>query len=81
MSIWQKFADVLNQRQMYDKVMVSGVRSCLAPCQFGPVVLVYPEGVWYGNVQEADVEEIFDKHFIDGQPIERLLIPEEVFGM
>jgi len=80
-NIWQKFADVLNQRQMYDKVVVSGVRSCLAPCQFGPVVLVYPEGIWYGRVQEGDVDEIFEQHFTNGKPVERLMIPEELFGM
>ncbi len=80
MSVWQKFADQLMQRQMFDKVMVSGVRSCLGPCEMGPIVVVYPEGVWYTNVSENDVEEIFESHFINGKPVERLLAPENMFG-
>ena len=80
MGVWQKFADILNQKQAFDTVMVSGVRSCLGPCQMGPIVVVYPDGVWYGNVTEADVEEIFESHLINGKPVERLILPDEVFG-
>jgi len=80
MDVWQKFAEILNQKQVYDKVQISGVRSCLGPCQFGPVVIVYPEAIWYGSVQPEDVEEIFESHFENGKPLERLLIPQEIFG-
>lgn len=79
MNIWQKFADVLNRRQMFDTVLISGVRSCLGPCGSGPVVVVHPDNVWYGPVTEADVEEIFDSHLAGGRPVERLMIPEEAF--
>jgi (2Fe-2S) ferredoxin len=34
--------------------------------------VVYPEGVWYGHVTEADVEEIVEKHLKGGDPVERL---------
>ncbi|VAX19846.1 NAD-reducing hydrogenase subunit HoxF [hydrothermal vent metagenome] len=80
MDVWQKFAEILNQKQAYDKIQISGVRSCLGPCQFGPVVIVYPEAVWYGSVQPEDVEEIFESHFENGKPLERLLIPQEIFA-
>lgn len=80
LGVWQKFADVLNQRQLFDQVMVSGVRSCLGPCQVGPIVVVYPDAVWYGNVKDSDVEEIFNSHLIGGQPVERLIIPDELLG-
>ncbi|MBI4664837.1 MAG: (2Fe-2S) ferredoxin domain-containing protein [Nitrospinae bacterium] len=80
MGVWQKFADLLNQKNMYDKVMVTGARSCMGPCQNGPLVVVYPENVWYGNVTEADVAEIFENHFIQGKPVERLILPPEIFG-
>lgn len=80
MAVWQKFADVLNQKQMFDTVLVSGVRSCLGPCQLGPIVVVHPDNVWYGNVTDKDVEEIFESHLVNGKPVERLIIPEEAFA-
>ncbi len=44
------------------KVTASG---CLTPCNHGPNVVVYPEGVWYANVTEADVAKLLAVH-IDG---------------
>ncbi len=45
---------------------------CLDACGFGPTLVVYPEGTYYGNVQLADVAEIVDSHLINNQPVERL---------
>ena len=45
---------------------------CLDNCENGCSVVVYPEGVWYGHVTEADVDEIVDKHLVQGEPVERL---------
>lgn len=47
---------------------------CLDACASGTTVVVYPEGVWYGGVTVADVEEIIERHLIRGEVIERLLI-------
>jgi (2Fe-2S) ferredoxin len=45
---------------------------CLDACAFGPTVVVYPEGVWYGRVQPEDVPEIVERHLVGGVPVERL---------
>lgn len=45
---------------------------CLDQCEHGPTVVVYPEGVWYGFVTAADVDEIVEEHVIGGRPVERL---------
>ena len=45
---------------------------CLNHCGHGPVIVVYPEGVWYGGVQLDDVDEIFEQHLCLDQPVERL---------
>lgn len=45
---------------------------CLDTCALGPSVVVYPEGVYYGNVQLSDVEEIVESHLANDQPVERL---------
>jgi (2Fe-2S) ferredoxin len=50
--------------------------SCLDQCEHGPTVVVYPEGVWYGNVTITDVTEIVESHIIGDRPVERLRLPE-----
>lgn len=45
---------------------------CLDQCAFGPVVVIYPEAVWYKGVTEADAQEIFQEHILNGRPVERL---------
>ena len=49
---------------------------CLDQCEHGPNLVVYPEGVWYGHVTLADVEEIVESHIVGGKPVERLVLPE-----
>jgi (2Fe-2S) ferredoxin len=48
---------------------------CLDTCEFGPAVVVYPDGVWYGQVQPQDVAEIVQSHLVNGVPVDRLKIP------
>src|SRR5260370_12011408 len=45
---------------------------CLDNCAQGCSVVVYPEGVWYGHVTEADVPEIVERHLLGDHPVERL---------
>lgn len=49
---------------------------CLDQCEHGPMVVVYPEAIWYGGVSPADVDEIIDSHIVGGKPVERLRIPD-----
>jgi (2Fe-2S) ferredoxin len=49
---------------------------CLDQCEHGPVVVVYPDAVWYGFVKVADVQEIVTEHLVHGRPVERLRLPE-----
>ena len=45
-------------------------------CSIGVAVLVYPEGVWYGQVQAEDVPEIIEEHLEKGNVVERLALIE-----
>ncbi len=47
---------------------------CLDRCAEGPVVVVYPEGVWYSYVDREDIDEIIEEHLVNGRPVERLRI-------
>jgi (2Fe-2S) ferredoxin len=53
---------------------------CLDACEFGPSLVVYPEGIWYGGVTENDVEEIIQSHLMNNIPVERLLIKDKRFN-
>jgi 3-hydroxy-5-methyl-1-naphthoate 3-O-methyltransferase len=46
---------------------------CMGLCDEGPVMVVYPAGVWYRRVQPSDVREIVDVHLRKGQPVGRLV--------
>jgi (2Fe-2S) ferredoxin len=50
---------------------------CLDQCSEGVAVVVYPEGVWYGHVTVDDVDEIVEKHIVGGEPVKRLVIPDD----
>ena len=47
---------------------------CLDRCEEGPVIVVYPEAVWYTYVDRADIDEIIDRHIVHGEIVERLRI-------
>jgi (2Fe-2S) ferredoxin len=47
---------------------------CLDRCELGPVMVVYPEGVWYTYVDRSDVDEIIEQHLQQGYVVERLRV-------
>jgi (2Fe-2S) ferredoxin len=47
---------------------------CLDRCEEGPVIVVYPEEVWYTYVDQEDVDEIIDEHLVNGRVVGRLRI-------
>ncbi len=55
------------------KVRVN-MAGCLDRCDLGPVLVVYPEAVWYTYVDQDDIDEIIDEHLVHGRPVDRLRI-------
>jgi (2Fe-2S) ferredoxin len=47
---------------------------CLDRCDQGPVLVVYPEAVWYTYVDEQDIDEIIEEHIVHGRVVKRLKI-------
>ncbi len=45
---------------------------CFSQCGHGPMVVVYPEDVWYGGVRMEDLDEILLEHLVNSRPVERL---------
>lgn len=46
---------------------------CFATCKSGPIVCVQPDGVWYYNVTEANMDRIIREHLVGGRPVEDLI--------
>ncbi|MFN4148502.1 MAG: (2Fe-2S) ferredoxin domain-containing protein [Rhodocyclaceae bacterium] len=49
---------------------------CLDRCDMGPVIVIYPQDVWYTYVDREDIDEIVETHLIGGKIVERLLIDD-----
>ena len=60
---------------------LEGVRinqsGCLDRCEFGPTLVIYPEGVWYRPETPADVDEILAAHLQAGGRVKRLMLTEK----
>ena len=54
-----------------DRIRVNRA-GCLAQCGYGPIAVVYPEGVWYAALRTADAARLVDEHLGAGRPIEEL---------
>ncbi|MCB1874380.1 MAG: NAD(P)H-dependent oxidoreductase subunit E [Chromatiales bacterium] len=47
---------------------------CMNRCEDGPVIVIYPEAVWYTYVDKEDIDEIIEEHLLNGRVVERLKI-------
>lgn len=47
---------------------------CMDRCDEGPVLAVYPAGVWYTYVDQSDIDEIIDEHLLNDRIVTRLQI-------
>ena len=53
---------------------------CFSQCGHGPMMVVYPENVWYAGVKAEDLPEIAQSHILGGKPVARLVYDPGVKG-
>jgi len=60
---------------------LKGVRvnqaGCLDRCEFGPTLVIYPEGIWYQVRSREDVDEVLTAHLVEGGRARRLMLTEK----
>lgn len=71
--IVEKFMEEVDDRDLSGEVMITNT-GCFGICNKGPIAVIYPEGIWYGNITEVDVEKIMDSHIEGGMPVKELML-------
>jgi (2Fe-2S) ferredoxin len=56
-----------------DKVRINR-SGCLDRCELGPLMVIYPQAVWYTFVDNDDIDEIIESHLQGGKIVERLVV-------
>lgn len=72
--LYQHLSNKFMQNALWEKGVSVAQASCLGYCNAGPVMVVYPEGVWYQPQSTTDIDEIVESHFLGGKVVERLQI-------
>ncbi len=73
MSLVTEFKKLIKEKGLQVEMRAQKT-GCLDVCEQGPAVVVYPESVFYGNVQLSDVKEIVESHLLENRIVERLRI-------
>lgn len=70
--LWERLGQKIQTQQLLHVGMAW--TGCLGFCSAGPLMVVYPEGIWYRPQTPEDIDEIVQSHFIGGEPVERLIM-------
>ncbi len=72
LAAWEKLKQKLKDVGLSsgDAVCQRTRAGCLRICCHGPVMVVYPEGVWYHGMTVDKIDRLVDEHLIAGKPID-----------
>ena len=74
-SVLDAFSKELVSRGLQDEVRVVDT-GCRGFCAMGPIMVIYPEGIFYCQVKPEDVAEIIEETLVKGRVVERLVYKE-----
>ena len=73
-----KFVELIKQNKLSNKIR-SNKSGCMNLCEYGPVIVIYPQAIWYVNVKINDVVNLkIKKKWIQDIPVGRIADPEEI---
>jgi len=64
--------------KLLNKIYRANTAGCMDACEHGAVVVIYPQGIWYGGVTMNDVDEIIEETVLNDKVISRLVIKEKM---
>ncbi|MGD0675047.1 MAG: (2Fe-2S) ferredoxin domain-containing protein [Polyangiaceae bacterium] len=70
--LWERLSAKIQAGQLAGVAMAG--TGCLGFCGAGPLMVVYPQGVWYQPKTTEDIDEIVESHFVSDKPVERLIV-------
>ncbi|MBM7557745.1 NADH-quinone oxidoreductase subunit NuoF [Halanaerobacter jeridensis] len=73
--VQEALKDELKEKDLRDEVKIVET-GCHGFCEKGPIMVMYPEGVFYCEVTPEDMEELVEEHILKGRTVERLLFTE-----
>ena len=72
---WNELKSIVREMNLENTERPEGIvlrskADCLRVCERGPILLVWPDGIWYANVSPDRVKRIVKEHIIGQQPVE-----------
>lgn len=82
---WDALKQQVRELDLENPSRVQGIvlrskADCLRICDHGPILLVWPDGTWYGGVTPERISSILQQHIIQGQPIEEWILKTTSFS-
>lgn len=71
-ALYNQFPQLLGELGNYYNAerVKRGIAPCLGVCHGGPLMVVYPEGTWYHDVDQDKLAHIVESHLRNGTPVE-----------
>lgn len=75
--LWKHIKESLKQANV---PVMRTKAACFRICAGGPWMVIYPEGIWYGQVTPERFDRILRQHIIGGQPVREWMVAENSLG-
>ena len=72
----ETLAQELEKKGLQDEIKIVQT-GCFGLCALGPIMIIYPEGVFYSRVTVDDIPEIVEEHLLKGRIVQRLVHTDE----
>ncbi|MCP1835804.1 (2Fe-2S) ferredoxin [Bradyrhizobium sp. USDA 4532] len=71
-ALWDRMGKAIEAQGLNDIGFT--MAGCLGYCNSGPLMVVYPDGIWYRATTPEDVDEILESHLKQGKRVDRLVM-------